>query len=310
MAKNFDFFKTLLNGVLTKMQSYAKKSEVYTKKETYSKKETYTRSETDTKVTNLKNSLHPVATTGSYWDLYDQPVVYSDVVRHGTYQSLSDIQKSTARSNIGIAQADLYQTDTTQPDYVKNNVMKSFYSSVSPLEARIQDDIVYDGKTFKPAGYIPETIFDSTHDLGIDITYINGSTSVTKPVNYVTFKTSALVRFAVALPNDSPFGDSGSYSGGDLTVHFSDASSFYVFADMADRECIIQIITANALGATFVWYCVTGCPYTCVISIIHRNLGMMVDETQIPSTIARTKDISSLIDAKLAEIPNASGVSF
>lgn len=47
--------------------------------------------------------LAPVATSGSYYDLEDTPAVYSDVVRYGTSQSLTDAQKTQARTNIGAA---------------------------------------------------------------------------------------------------------------------------------------------------------------------------------------------------------------
>lgn len=49
----------------------------------------------------LDNNLSSVAWTGSYNDLYDQPTIYTDVVRTGTAQSLSDTQKARARDNIG-----------------------------------------------------------------------------------------------------------------------------------------------------------------------------------------------------------------
>lgn len=50
--------------------------------------------------------LAPVATSGSYYDLEDTPIIYGDVVRYNTSQSLSAAQKTRARTNIGAVSSD------------------------------------------------------------------------------------------------------------------------------------------------------------------------------------------------------------
>ena len=50
--------------------------------------------------------LAPVATSGSYNDLIDTPLVYQDVVRYNTNQNLSVTQQQTARNNIEAIGAD------------------------------------------------------------------------------------------------------------------------------------------------------------------------------------------------------------
>ena len=50
-----------------------------------------------------EDDLSPVAKSGSYNDLSDTPIIYSDVVRYKTTQSLTTGQKTRARANIGAA---------------------------------------------------------------------------------------------------------------------------------------------------------------------------------------------------------------
>lgn len=50
--------------------------------------------------------LAPVATSGNYNDLSDTPTIYTDVVRYGTAQNLTTVQKTRARINIGAVSSD------------------------------------------------------------------------------------------------------------------------------------------------------------------------------------------------------------
>lgn len=52
--------------------------------------------------TDALDNLATVATSGSYNDLSNRPTIYTDVVRYGTYQSLSSTNKSRARANIDV----------------------------------------------------------------------------------------------------------------------------------------------------------------------------------------------------------------
>lgn len=54
---------------------------------------------------DLITDLAPVATSGSYNDLTDTPTIYTDVVRYNASQSLTDVQKTQARTNIGAVNA-------------------------------------------------------------------------------------------------------------------------------------------------------------------------------------------------------------
>lgn len=57
--------------------------------------------------------LAPVATSGSYNDLSDTPILYVDVVRYGTTQNLTINQKKTSKTNIGAVGYDAAQGLTT-----------------------------------------------------------------------------------------------------------------------------------------------------------------------------------------------------
>ena len=48
------------------------------------------------------DSLHSVARTGDYNSLFNRPIVYTDVVRYGSSQSLSELQRLGARQNIDV----------------------------------------------------------------------------------------------------------------------------------------------------------------------------------------------------------------
>lgn len=48
------------------------------------------------------DNLADVATTGSYNDLADKPIIYTDVIRYSVSQSLSSTNKSRARANIDV----------------------------------------------------------------------------------------------------------------------------------------------------------------------------------------------------------------
>lgn len=62
---------------------------------------------------DLITDLAPVATSGSYNDLSDKPIIYTDVVRYGTAQSLTAAQKKTGKTNIGAVGYDTAQNLTT-----------------------------------------------------------------------------------------------------------------------------------------------------------------------------------------------------
>lgn len=53
-------------------------------------------------IDGANDNLHPVATSGSWYDLIDKPAIYNDVVRYDSSQALSTFQKSNARANIDV----------------------------------------------------------------------------------------------------------------------------------------------------------------------------------------------------------------
>jgi len=66
--------------------------------------------------------LADVAYSGSYYDLYDTPTIYSDVVRYGTTQSLSTTQKTTAKTNIGAVGYDVQTLTDAQKTQARANI--------------------------------------------------------------------------------------------------------------------------------------------------------------------------------------------
>lgn len=82
--------------------------------------------------------LAPVAKSGDYYDLNNRPTVYGDVVRYSN-QSLTPVQKSVARDNIGAASAsDVYNDvirysvnqslTTNQKSVARHNIGASSFS--------------------------------------------------------------------------------------------------------------------------------------------------------------------------------------
>ena len=76
--------------------------------------------------------LAPVATSGNYNDLINQPTIYNDVVRYNVSQSLTASQKTRARANIGAGTSsfsgsynDLTNKPTIYTDVVRYNTTQS-----------------------------------------------------------------------------------------------------------------------------------------------------------------------------------------
>lgn len=71
---------------------------------------------------DLNLDLADVAYSGSYYDLYDTPTIYSDVVRYGTTQSLSTTQKTTAKTNIEAVGYDAQTLTDAQKTQARTNI--------------------------------------------------------------------------------------------------------------------------------------------------------------------------------------------
>lgn len=66
--------------------------------------------------------LAPVATSGSYYDLKDTPAIYSDVVRYGSGQNLTNTQKAQARTNIGTVGYEIQSLTESQKLQARTNI--------------------------------------------------------------------------------------------------------------------------------------------------------------------------------------------
>ena len=86
---------------------------------------------------NVNLDLAPVATSGSYNDLSDTPIVYEDVVRHGIFESLSIESRKKARSNIAAVGYDGNQgLSTTNKDNARANIAAVGYEAQTLTSAQ------------------------------------------------------------------------------------------------------------------------------------------------------------------------------
>ena len=76
-----------------------------------------------------------VALTGNYNDLYNRPIIYTDIVRYNNPQSLSSTQKSTARNNI-----DVYSKSEVD-NKIGSGVNLSGYAKTSEVQTMISNAI-------------------------------------------------------------------------------------------------------------------------------------------------------------------------
>lgn len=91
--------------------------------------------------------LAPVATSGSYNDLSDTPLIYTDIVRYGTIQNLTTAQKTRTRTNIGAVGYESQSLTDAQKTQARTNIgagTSNFSGS-------------YDDLTNKPTGLATET---------------------------------------------------------------------------------------------------------------------------------------------------------
>lgn len=101
-----ELIKTLYNALIQRMKKYRGNWEQNDPTaDDYIKNRPFYMDETD-KVVKIDKKYLPdlglasVATSGDYWDLENIPETYSDVVRYGASQRLTDAQKAQARTNI------------------------------------------------------------------------------------------------------------------------------------------------------------------------------------------------------------------
>lgn len=115
----------------------------------------------------LDVDLAPVATSGDYWDLENIPETYSDVVRYGASQSLSDMQKNQARNNIGAVDASYvnssvvglvkYNTSQNLTDEQKEVARNNIGAGTSSFSGSYNDltdmpELKYNNLSMKPVG--------------------------------------------------------------------------------------------------------------------------------------------------------------
>ena len=120
-------------------------------------------------------NLAQVATSGSYWDLYDTPTVYEDVVRYNVNQQLANWQKQQARKNIdAMADIELAKVATNgNYDYLSNKpVGDIFYEDVkfepfrtstdSERNQKIDESIFFEERDYEGLYSIRQKMSDGT----------------------------------------------------------------------------------------------------------------------------------------------------
>ena len=80
--------------------------------------------------------LAPVATSGSYYDLEDAPIVYNDVVRYDVSQGLSSLQKNIAKININAVGFDAQSLGNSEKAQARSNIGAVGYEAQTLTDAQ------------------------------------------------------------------------------------------------------------------------------------------------------------------------------
>lgn len=240
--------------------------------------------------------LAPVATSGSYNDLSNTPTIYSEVVRYDTSQSLTETQKTQARTNIGtIAIKDL-TTVATSGDYndLKNLPCSEIhtYSDWSVLEN------VYSGSTASPTHNYFER-WQIRYQIDLD----------NEKRAWKMYNNNSTIYFVTDYTTGKKFPGSTNYFWGNAS--FYDSS----YENTGENWCL-YVATYDQYNASHLVGChIQDIEYYSNInlstSLIQSTTVTVLDEKFIPNTIARVSELSMTHEwnGTILTVTSASGTS-
>lgn len=92
------------------------------------------------------SGLASVATSGSYWDLTDTPIIPTDIVRYATSQNLTNAQKTRARTNIGAVGYEVQSLTKAQKTQARNNIDAVSSSEITGVVRYTAQELTEDQK--------------------------------------------------------------------------------------------------------------------------------------------------------------------
>ena len=208
-----------------------------------------------------ENDLANVAFSGNYYDLYNQPTIYTDVVRTGITQNLGTTAKNRARTNIGAVGYESQSLSDTQKAQARTNIG----AGTSNFSGN------YNDLTNKPTGLATETYVSgqiSTHNTSTtahsDIRKLIPSIDGLASEEYVDNKVAAMVdsapetlntlkELAAALGDDPNFATTILTQFNTLSKQIAEPKDSIVFVDQVNRYHYIACMR----DGNFVTYCAT-----------------------------------------------------
>ena len=223
--------------------------------------------------------------SGSYNDLTEQPIIYTDVVRYNFSQSLTDVQKTIARANIGAGTSD-------------------FNGDYNSLQNRIAyEDVTYEALLWSPANGDVSTPIANTSSGTVyygtntdDLSYINNGDIIVFESDK-TIEYQSVYRKGKSSSSSSYINDFYVIGNESLLTAMNKedipyiAVDEYIIEDTGEDFCIV-IKRGIASYKTWLISRTQNADYG-MAYIVNKNLKQL-DEKFIPDNIARTSDIPTI----------------
>lgn len=268
---------------------------------------------TTTKVVTLDRKylpdlgLAPVATSGSYDDLEDAPIVYSDVVRYDASQSLSTTQKNQAKINIGAVSYDSPQSLTdTQKQQARTNIgagTSSFDGVYSSLTGAPSLAAVATSGSYNDLSNVPIRMYFNEEDAFINN---DGKDTVNNGLAFYNYLTVGDKYMCTINGVFIGFANAKIYSGSDLLgvcKYLGNLSKYAKSLPDTGEDYLIFAIYAGGTNPPYIYKCVLNDDWNQPCTVIKADavtITPLADEL-IPSTIQRVGDPVILSDANGAK---------
>lgn len=223
----------------------------------------------------LKTDLSPVATTGDYNDLSNKPIIYQNVVRYDATQSLTDTQKSKAKTNIGINSAfdGTYTSLTDKPTIIA--------TEKTTVTLELERDATYSGDHFKWNGFDYYKVSDEA-PLYEDVNSVLGTWYANGTISTQTTKTN---------------GTNCYYAGSSIVITVA-------------GSCTLSGITFTAPSAGIYFKKSSDTYYQTALELIYK--ADLINKKYLPSlaTVATTGSYNDLTDKPtISSITSINGVA-
>lgn len=270
---------------------------------------------------DLAEGFADVAKTGSYSDLVDAPEVYPDVVRYNNTQDLTEVQKASARYNIGAGTSNFSGSynDLTDKTHSKNttSIQLPYYSSIYYNVDQV--DVITNFASRTPDTAISELLKNeeiyAIYGKNMPLCYYRGRVIEKFTGHNANGETRECTCVYYVFGNGSLF---NAYS---TNTKLTNITGYEDFTDTGERLCYAigwfdyypseRAWKKDALST--IWLKKTG-----TLKVNQEWTGRYytydtLDENFIPDTIARTSDIPSIeglatteyVDSKVGELADS-----